>query len=485
MKHTNKEAEQRRATLLALLLSLAMILTSFASVFAEVDVQALTDNRDVSAGLSDAEKLEAYFDAAAASAADAERSAEEALGDENISDDAENANTKAAAKVKYTTDTSISLSGYEMNFLQPVIKDKYMPKKKPSLAMTLTGNKKSITLKWKASGDTSAVLGYYVLRKNLTDEIWTQVADIPAGTKTYTDAEASVKNQTYNYLVVAYTDVDGFRKVSRPSNAVSGVTSKSKSKNLTSVSLTNLASVSAMMEGVQTKADVDYPKKTLDKSLYWWSTNKAVATVDQSGTITGVAAGKATVKARTHAGNITSFPVVIVKKGTAQAMIDVMTSWEGYSYYNGKHKGIVDIYNSKTPLPVGYKASYWDAWCDISISAAAIRAGCAGKTGRECGVGRHIDIFKKKKIWIEDGTVTPQPGDLIVYSWYKWRQPNNSSASHIGIVEKVENGTVYTLEGNMGAGKLSRREIPVGWGAIRGYARPKYVQEDTQTENNQ
>ena len=41
-------------------------------------------------------------------------------------------------------------------------------------------------------------------------------------------------------------------------------------------------------------------------------------------------------------------------------------------------------------------------------------------------------------------------------------------------MESVSGGKITTLEGNMGE-KVGRRTIPVGYGYIRGFARPKYA----------
>ena len=93
--------------------------------------------------------------------------------------------------------------------------------------------------------------------------------------------------------------------------------------------------------------------------------------------------------------------------------------------------------------------------------------------GRECGCEEHINIFKKLGIWIEDGTITPKPGYVIVYSWRVAKQPNDAYADHIGAVVSVQNGTITVIEGNKGEA-VGYRTIPVGWGYIRGYAAPKY-----------
>ena len=156
-------------------------------------------------------------------------------------------------------------------------------------------------------------------------------------------------------------------------------------------------------------------------------------------------------------------------------MVETFTAWMGYNRINGYQNGIIDIYNSVTPWPSGYKMKYSDAWCDATITAAAIKTGNVERIGRECSVPRHIKIFQKLGIWEEDGTITPKPGDIIVYSWKKFKQPNNSSGSHIGLVVSVQGNQITCIEGNRGIGVVDTRTIPVGWGCIRGYAQPKYA----------
>lgn len=160
-------------------------------------------------------------------------------------------------------------------------------------------------------------------------------------------------------------------------------------------------------------------------------------------------------------------------KQTAEAYLDVWRSWLGYSEANGKFKQIIDLYNSHKPLARGYEVQYNDEWCDTTVSAAAIKAAMTNLIGTECGCEEHVKIFKSKGIWNEDGTITPKPGDIIVYSWRKVSQPNNAYSDHIGVAESVQNGTITVIEGNKNE-SVGRRTIPVGWGYIRGYASPKY-----------
>lgn len=163
---------------------------------------------------------------------------------------------------------------------------------------------------------------------------------------------------------------------------------------------------------------------------------------------------------------------------TAQDVLNVMRSWINYSEANGKFKQIIDLYNSHKPLARGYKVKYSDEWCDTTVSAAAIKAGVVDLIGTECGCEQHIKIFKQKGIWIEDGTIRPLPGDIILYNWDDATQPNDGYSDHIGYVESVSGRTITLIEGNKGEA-VARREIPVGWGYIRGYARPKYSSSGT------
>lgn len=166
------------------------------------------------------------------------------------------------------------------------------------------------------------------------------------------------------------------------------------------------------------------------------------------------------------------------KEGSGRSAEDILSverGWVGWGRSNGKQKTIIDIYNKDDPqhLPRGYKVQYDDSYCDVTQSAAAIKASMKDLIGKECGVEEHVKIFVKMGIWNEDGNITPKAGHIIVFNWDKATQPNDGYSDHIGIVESVKNGTIVTIEGNYG-GEVKRRTIPVGWGYIRGYAIPKY-----------
>ena len=162
------------------------------------------------------------------------------------------------------------------------------------------------------------------------------------------------------------------------------------------------------------------------------------------------------------------------KAVTVNDALDLFRSWVGRKESDNSHRYIIDIYNSHKPLARGYAVQYNDQWCDTTISALFVALNAVDLIGgTECGVEEHVKLFKKAGIWIEDGTITPQPGDIIVFNWGQSTQPNDGYSDHIGMVESVSGRMITTIEGNY-KDSVARRIIAVGNGYIRGYARPKY-----------
>lgn len=158
---------------------------------------------------------------------------------------------------------------------------------------------------------------------------------------------------------------------------------------------------------------------------------------------------------------------------TVQKVLEVARSWIGRNEADGSHRYIIDLYNSVKPLPRGYMVKYTDHWCSTFVSAVAIKAGATDIIPRECGCEKQIELCKRMGIWIEDGNITPRAGDIIFYNWDDNTQPNTGYADHVGIVESVGGYTITVIEGNMSE-RVGRRNIRVGNGNIRGYARPRY-----------
>ena len=385
------------------------------------------------------------------------------------------AETTQAAPVQAAS--RFTVYGYDITFKKDVITDQFLGSDMFTDSLKAIGKRKSIKLKWSSVKNKAGIAGYIIARKDNSTGRWYQIATVARDKKTFTDKTAKKKNRLYSYILVPYAYSNGIIKIAKPSQWAGAITTRSKLKNVTKMRLKRAAKGSAVRVGGTTKVAVKAVsnKKPYTTAVRWSSSNPNVAKVSTKGSITGVSEGTATIRARMHTGYVFSFKINVVESGTAEGMLDVMRSWMGYSYYNQKNRGIVDIYNSMDPIPDGYKMQYYDAWCDCTISAAAIVSGNADKIGRNCSVPRHVKIFKDMGIWIEGCKTVPKPGDLIVFNW---SPSNKNNASHIGIVEKVEGNTITTLEGNMGIGVLGRRTISVGWKYVKGYARPNYIMDE-------
>lgn len=77
--------------------------------------------------------------------------------------------------------------------------------------------------------------------------------------------------------------------------------------------------------------------------------------------------------------------------------------------------------------------------------------------------------FKQQGKWLDE-KATPEPGMLIFYDWDNKEQSGNQDghADHVGIVERVENGTVYTIEGNI-SDSCKQISVKAGHYEILGY----------------
>ena len=88
----------------------------------------------------------------------------------------------------------------------------------------------------------------------------------------------------------------------------------------------------------------------------------------------------------------------------------------------------------------------------------------------ETGLVYSQEGFKDRGQWA-DNSIEPTPGMII---FFDWDSPNGSSgpqdgqSDHVGIVEKCENGIVYTIEGNSGD-SCRQRQYSVGYYEILDY----------------
>jgi len=169
------------------------------------------------------------------------------------------------------------------------------------------------------------------------------------------------------------------------------------------------------------------------------------------------------------------------KEKTSAAVVKQAQNWLGKKEADGSHKEIIDVYNSHKPLARGYAVKYTDAWCATFVSAVAIACGCTDIMPRECGCEKMVELLKKMGIWVENDAHTPKAGDIIFYDWQDNGVGDNVGHSdHVGLVEKVSDGTITVIEGNI-SNAVGRRTIKVNAKNIRGYGVPKY-EDSTKTQ---
>lgn len=101
-------------------------------------------------------------------------------------------------------------------------------------------------------------------------------------------------------------------------------------------------------------------------------------------------------------------------------------------------------------------------WCACFLSWAADQT--AGDPPRFADVDEGMAAFRSDSRWAEaGGEYTPIPGDYIFFDW-----GGGSDPAHVGAVLYVENGWVYTIEGNSG-GRVAVQRYALSDPRIEGY----------------
>ena len=108
-------------------------------------------------------------------------------------------------------------------------------------------------------------------------------------------------------------------------------------------------------------------------------------------------------------------------------------------------------------------------WCAIFVSWVADQCGYldSGVLPKMEGVRPYVDWFIECGQW-QGQDYEPSPGDIIFFDW-----EGDGLADHVGIVEKVENELIYTVEGNTG-NKCAQRKYMLNSSPIYGFGCPLY-----------
>ena len=104
-------------------------------------------------------------------------------------------------------------------------------------------------------------------------------------------------------------------------------------------------------------------------------------------------------------------------------------------------------------------------WCACFVSWCADQCGYLdnGTYPKFSGCVFGMQWFQQRGLWL-DGSAEPVPGMLIFFDW----ATHDGVPDHVGIVEKVENGMVYTVEGNS-RDMCRQKQYALGSGVILGY----------------
>ena len=104
-------------------------------------------------------------------------------------------------------------------------------------------------------------------------------------------------------------------------------------------------------------------------------------------------------------------------------------------------------------------------WCACFVSWCADQCGYldSGTYPKFSGCVFGMQWFQQRGLWLA-GSTEPAPGMLIFFDW----APHDGVPDHVGIVEKVENGMVYTVEGNS-RDMCRQKQYALGSSVILGY----------------
>ena len=147
----------------------------------------------------------------------------------------------------------------------------------------------------------------------------------------------------------------------------------------------------------------------------------------------------------------------------------------GRAFTSGGNQAIVEV--ALTQLGNEGGQPYWSwygfegrvEWCACFVSWCADQCGYieSGIIPKFAGCVDGANWFKGNGQW-QDRSYEPSAGDIIFFDW-----EGDGETDHVGIVEKCENGVVYTVEGNSGDA-CRQKQYTVGSSSIYGYGVPAY-----------
>lgn len=160
------------------------------------------------------------------------------------------------------------------------------------------------------------------------------------------------------------------------------------------------------------------------------------------------------------------------------AFLDAARYFIGIKEINGSNTFASGSKGAEMASLAGFGQGF--AWCAAFISACAQKAGIANVLiSKQTAAGwlQEATVLYYGGTWIDGPynnggvAVTPMPGDIISFansSYY-----GRGHATHVGIVEYVEDGKVHTIEGNT-SDECARRSYDLDCSRINEYVRPDW-----------
>ena len=240
----------------------------------------------------------------------------------------------------------------------------------------------------------------------------------------------------------------------------------------------------------QEVATVDGNKRQMLEDIFWEMNQISHATETRTETVVEVTDDGSGNLAETEVTVTRAYLLITVRHKTAQEMADYYAFdqdqreqltellseendalWREALYgITGEEGDLVAVALSQVGNVGGQPYWSWYGfdsrvdWCACFVSWCADQCGYieAGVIPKFAGCIQGSNWFKNRGQW-KDGGDTPSPGDLIFFDW-----EGDSLPDHVGIVEKVEDSRVYTVEGNSGD-MCRQNSYPMGSAVLYGY----------------
>ena len=252
-------------------------------------------------------------------------------------------------------------------------------------------------------------------------------------------------------------------------------------------------------DAAQEVATMDDSKKQLLKDIFWQMNEISSSTSTQTETIIETSDDGNGNIVETEVTVTRTYLYITVSHKTAEEMADQFSFhedqreqmaelladennslWSQVLYgITGGDGEIVTVALSQVGNTGG--APYWSwygfgsrvEWCACFVSWCANECGYidAGVIPKYAGCVNGVQWFKDRGQWL-DGSAEPAPGMIIFFDWAD-ESGQDGLSDHTGIVQKVENGKVYTVEGNSGD-SCRVNEYSIGYYEILGYGAPAY-----------